>query len=115
MDKIIIRDLRVATIIGTLPQEKQDKQEVYINIELGCDLSKAGASDAIEDTIDYKRVKRAVLKHVESSNYNLLEALAESVAGICMDFKGVEKVKVSVDKPGALRFARSVAVEIERS
>jgi len=115
MDKIIIRDLRVATLIGTLPQEKLDKQEVYVNIELGCDLSKAGTSDSIEDTIDYKKVKRAVLKHVESSDYNLLEALAESVAGICMDFKGVERVKVSIDKPGALRFARSVAVEIERS
>ncbi len=115
MDKILIQDLRSSAIIGTLPQERQEKQEVLINIELGCNLAKAGASDSIEDTIDYKKVKRAVLRHVEESNYNLLEALAESIAGICMDFKGVESVKVNVAKPSALRFTRSVAVEIERS
>lgn len=115
MDKIHIRDLRAVTIIGTLPQERVERQEVTLNIELGCDLSKAGRSDRLEETIDYKAVKQAVLRQVEASSFKLLEALAESVAGVCMDFKGVERVKVSIDKPGALRFARSVAVEIERS
>ena len=115
MDKIYIRDLRAVTIIGTLPQERVEKQEVTLNIELGCDLYRACRSDALEDTIDYKAVKHAILKHVEASSYKLLEALAESVSGVCMDFRGVEKVKVTIDKPGALRFARSVAIEIERS
>lgn len=115
MDRIYIRDLRATSIIGTMPAERTEKQELVFNIELGCDLSSAGRSDSLEDTIDYKKVKRAVLKHVEASSFKLLEALAESVAGVCMDFKGVESVKVTVDKPGALRFARSVAVEIERS
>lgn len=115
MDKILIRDLRAVTIIGTLPQERVERQEVTVNIELGCDLARAGRTDNLSDTIDYKAVKQAVLRQVEASSFKLLEALAESVAGVCMDFPGVERVKVCVDKPGALRFARSVAIEIERS
>jgi len=114
MDKIVIRDLHLRTIIGTFPGERTQKQELLLNIELGCDLQPAAMSDDLKDTIDYKAVKLAVLSHAENAQYKLIETLAENVARICLEHEGVKTVKVSVDKPGALRFARSVAVEIER-
>ncbi len=115
MDKIHIRDLRLTAIIGTFPEERVKKQEIIFNISISCDLSKAGKSDSLVDTVDYKTMKQSILAHVENSQYFLIESLAESVAALCLNTEGVEEVTVTVDKPGALRFARSVAVEITRS
>jgi dihydroneopterin aldolase/D-erythro-7,8-dihydroneopterin triphosphate epimerase len=114
MDKIFIQDLRTAAVVGTLPHERTSVQEIVLNLELACDLAKAGRSDALEDTVNYKAVKQAVLKLVEASSFKLLEALAQNVADACLAFEGVEAVKVRIDKPNALRFAKSVAVEIQR-
>jgi FolB domain-containing protein len=114
MDKIHIRDLSLRTIIGTFPEERENRQDILLNIELRCDLAKAGKSDNLADTIDYKSVKKAIIAMVEASSFYLIEALVAKVADICLSYQGVESVKVTLDKPGALRFARSVAVEIER-
>ncbi len=114
MDKIIIRDLKVPTIIGTFEWERKEKQEIILNIELYCDLRKAGKSDRIDDTVDYKTMKKRIIDLIMKAEYFLIEKTAESVAELCLSTTGVEKVKVTVDKPGALRYARSVAVEIER-
>jgi dihydroneopterin aldolase/D-erythro-7,8-dihydroneopterin triphosphate epimerase len=114
MDKIYIRDLCVRCIIGIYPQERTDKQDVVINIVLEGDLSSAGRSDDIADTINYKTIKKRVLKLVEKSSFFLVEKLAEEIAVICLKEKLVRRVTVTLDKPGALRFARSVAVEITR-
>ncbi len=114
MDRIIIRDLRVRCIIGINDDERLEKQDVIINIAIYADLSKAGKSDKAEDTIDYKALKKSILSMVESSHYFLLEALAQAIADLCLQNPAVEEVTVSVDKPYALRFARSVAVEITR-
>ena len=114
MDKILIRDLKALAIIGTLPHERIQRQGLILNLELRCELSKAGRSDALEDTIDYSAVRDAVVAFIEASSFKLLEALADGVASTCLSFAGVQGVKVCVDKPGALRAARSVAVEIER-
>ena len=77
-------------------------------------MSRAGQSDRIEDTVDYKAVKKQVLQLVEKSSFLLIERLAEEIARLCLAAAGVQRVTVVVDKPGALRFARSVAVEITR-
>ncbi|HAK97329.1 MAG TPA: dihydroneopterin aldolase [Planctomycetes bacterium] len=114
-DRIHIRDLEVRCILGVLPEERREKQDVVINITLYADLAQAGATDSIEDTVDYKCIKKAVLAAAEQSSYRLLEALAEKIAAVCLQDEKVARVVVSVDKPGALRFAQSVAVEIERS
>ena len=114
MDKIYIRDLAFRCIIGVYPEERREKQDVIINIELDCDHSRAVQSDCINDAVDYKRIKKEIRTLVEESQYNLIEALAGSIADICLQDKGVQQVKVTVDKPGALRFARSVAVELTR-
>lgn len=113
-DRIYIRDLATRCIVGINPDERVNKQEVIINIVLEADLSKAGASDNIDDTVDYKRIKQAVLELVEKSEFLLIERLADAIAQVCLREPRVHAVQVTLDKPGALRFARSVAVEITR-
>lgn len=115
MDKIHIRDLLVRCIVGIYPDERREKQDVIINIVLHADLRKAGESDDIDDTVNYKTIKKEALAMVQQSEYFLLEKLAEQIAGIALKDSKVQRVDVSIDKPGALRFARSVAVEISRT
>ena len=114
MDKIIIKDLTIRCIIGVNADERREKQDVLINIILWADLGRAGKSDRFEDAVDYRAVKKKVLAAVEDSTYFLVEALAERIAAVCLDSAGVEAVQVTVEKPSALRFARSVGVEIRR-
>ena len=114
LDKIFIRDLACRCIVGINPDERKNKQDVIINIILYADLRAAGESDRIEDTVDYKRVKKDVIRLVEDSSFYLLEHLASRVADVCLASPRVDRVQVEVDKPGALRFARSVAVSVMR-
>ena len=114
LDRIHIRELACRCIVGINPDERTNKQDVIINLTLEADLSGACASDRIEDTIDYKRVKQSILKLVENSSFFLVERLAESIAEVCFGEPRVQGVTVSVDKPGALRFTRSVAIESTR-
>jgi FolB domain-containing protein len=115
LDKIHIRDLSVRCIVGINDWEREKKQDVIINITLHADLSNAAKSDAIEDTVNYKTLKNSIVEMVEGSSFQLVESLAESVAKICLQEILVQRVDVTVDKSGALRFARSVAVEISRT
>ena len=114
MDRISIRDLALRCIIGVQDFERREKQDVVINVELEADLREAGASDDIADTVDYKAIKKRIIALVEDSRFNLIEALAEAIARVALEDPRVERVKVLVEKPGALRFARSVGVEIVR-
>lgn len=114
-DRIHISDLMLRAIIGVNDWERVERQDVLLNITLFGDLHAAGASDQIEDTINYRTVAKKIIKHVEASTRFTVEALATDVARICLQEKGVLRVRVRIEKPGALRFARSVGVEIERS
>ena len=114
MDKIYIRDLALRCIIGIYPEERRERQEVIINLVLEGDFSAACRSDAIADAVDYKAIKKKIIPLVESSRFNLVEALAERIAAVCLQDAQVLRATVTVDKPGALRFARSAAVEIAR-
>lgn len=114
MDRIIINDLAARCIIGVNEEERRQKQEVVINLTVFTDLRRAGRSDRIEDTVDYRQFRNEVLGLVERSRYHLIEALAEAVAEVCLSRPAVQQVQVRVDKPGALLFARTVAVEITR-
>ena len=115
MDRICIQDLALRCIIGLYPEERREKQDVILNLTLFADLRRAGETDAIVDTVDYKSIKGQVRELVEQSSFELIERLATEVARVCLAAPLVQRVVVRVDKPGALRFARSVAVEIERS
>lgn len=114
-DRIYIRDLALRCIIGIYPDERREKQDVIINVVMEGDLSAAPQSDAIEDTINYKSIKKAILKLVEGSDFNLIETMASRILDICLSDAKVDRATVTVDKPGALRFARSVAVEMSRA
>ncbi len=116
MDKIYIRDIALRCIVGVYEAERLEKQDVVVNVTLHTDLSKAGETDDFADTVDYKAVKKAIVTLVENSNYFLLEALASAIAGTCLRIDPrIEQVEVLAEKPGALRFARTVGVEICRS
>lgn len=114
LDRIHIRDLTSRCIVGINSDERVNKQDVIINITLEADLRDACATDRIEDTVDYKRVKQSILVMVEKSEFFLIERLAQAIADLCLSHARVQVAHVSVDKPGALRFARSVAVEVTR-
>lgn len=114
LDCIHIRDLGLRCILGVYPEERREKQDVVINITLWTDLRPAGLSDCLEDTVDYKTMKKAIMAMVEASSFTLIERLAQAIADICLEQPKVQRVSVMVDKPAALRFARSVAVQIFR-
>jgi len=114
MDRIMIKELLVRCVLGLSPEERREKQDVLISVTLVTDLGRPGRSDRFEDSVDYRAVKKDIVAAAESSNYHLAEALAERAAEICLSHPGVQQVQVTIEKPGALRFARSVAVEIER-
>jgi dihydroneopterin aldolase/D-erythro-7,8-dihydroneopterin triphosphate epimerase len=114
LDRIHIRDLHLRCIIGIYDEERRDKQDLLMNIVMYTDLSEAGKTDRIEDTVDYKSIKKNIIAMVEKSECLLIEHLAQKIADICLSDPRVRRAVVTVDKPGALRFARSVAVEIVR-
>lgn len=114
-DSIEIRDLLLRCIVGINPEERVKKQDVIINITLFGDMRRAGRSDDIEDAINYKTLTKRVIQLVEESQFFLVEKLAHSIAGIAIQEFGVERARISVEKPGALRFARSVGVTVERT
>ena len=107
-------DLLLRCIVGINDDERTQEQDVVVNITLYGDLSAAVRSDCIRDTVNYKAIKKRVIAMVERSEYFLVEALAGRIADICLGDARVERVRVKLEKPGALRFARSVGVEIIR-
>lgn len=114
-DRIHVRDLNLRCIIGIYPEERKDRQDVVVNLVLEGDFSRAARTDAIEDTANYKTITKRIIQLVENSEFFLVETLAERIAEVCLADPRVDRATVTLDKPGALRFARSVAVEITRS
>ena len=114
-DKIYIKDLLLRCIIGINDEERVNKQDIVINITMEADLRKAGESDNIDDTVNYKKIKQDIIKLVENSEYFLVEKMASEIANLCLQNERVQKARVLVEKPAALRFARTVGVEVCRS
>ncbi len=115
MDQIHIKDLVVRGIIGINPDERVNRQDVLVNITMWADTSKAAATDDIDDAVNYKTITKRVIAHIEEGEPMLVERLVQELADICLEDERVEKVEVTVEKPGALRFARSVGITIIRS
>jgi dihydroneopterin aldolase/D-erythro-7,8-dihydroneopterin triphosphate epimerase len=113
-DEIQIRDLLLRTIIGINEDERRNRQDVLINITMYADTRRAGISDDIADAVNYRTITKRILQLVEGSQFFLVERMAAEIAGICLEDTRVQRVRVSVEKPGALRFARSVGVIVER-
>jgi FolB domain-containing protein len=114
MDEIYIKDLLLRAIIGINEEERRNRQDVLINVVLYADTRPAGESDDIANSVNYRTVAKRMIQMVETSQFYLVEKLAAEIAALCLDDPRVERVRVTVEKPGALRFARSVGVGIER-
>ena len=115
MDKVFIKDLLVRGIIGINDWERENKQDILINVVMHTNLLPAGKSDDIADTPNYRTVAKGIISHIELSQRFTVEALAADIAKICLDENHVDKVTVRIEKPSAVRFSKSVGVEIERS
>jgi len=116
MDRIVIKDLVVRGIVGIKPDEREHEQDVLLNVTLWADTSPAAASDDIADAVNYRTVSKAMIAHVASGSPFLVERLAAELLEIC--FRTDERIveaEVAVEKPGALRHARSVGVVVRRT
>jgi len=114
MDIVFINDLRIETIIGIYDWERKVKQTISLDLEMGTDIRKSAATDAIEDTLNYKAVAKRLIAFVGDSEYQLVETLAEKITGIVLSEFDVPWLKLTVHKPGAVRGSRDVGVIIER-
>ncbi len=115
MDTIFLRGLKVEAIIGIFQWERAATQSITIDLEMATDVARAAASDSIEAALNYKSVAKRIIAFAESSEFALVETLAESLARIVVMEFDVPSVRLSVSKPGAIEGSRDVGVTIERS
>lgn len=114
-DRILIKDLLIRGIVGLNEWEREKRQDILINLTIDVDARTSGVSDDVEDSLNYRTVAKDIIEYVESSNHFLVEALATAISRIVLVEHGARRVVVRVEKPGALRFAASVGVEIDRT
>ena len=116
MDRIHIKDLSVPGIIGIKPDERVNEQEILINATLWVDTSPAAASDDIADAANYRTITKAIIAHIRQGEPMLVERLVQEIADLIFATEPlVQEAEVTVEKPGALRYARSVGITIHRS
>ncbi len=115
MDKIFITDLLARGVIGVYDWERERPQEIRINLTLYVDLRAAGKSDNLDDSLSYSAIALQAQALAETVARQTVEALAADLARLCLQDRRVQKVLVRVEKPGVVRFTRSVGVEIERT
>jgi dihydroneopterin aldolase len=114
MDKIFLHALKTEAIIGIFDWERQVKQAVLVDLEMGADVRKAALTDSIDDTLNYKRIAKRVLAFIEASQYHLVETLTEQIAMLLLAEFDLAWVRVMLSKPGAVRSSRDVGVIVER-
>jgi len=115
MDIVFINGLKIDTVIGIYDWEKKIRQDIVLDIEMEFDISKAGKSDDIKDTLNYKSIGKRIIDFVKNAKFGLVETLAEEICKIIVcEFK-VKSVKLKLDKGEALRGASGVGVVITRN
>ncbi len=114
MDIVFIRDLRIDTVIGIYDWERQIRQTISLDLEMGTDIRPAATAEDIHQALDYKAVAKRLIQLVSTSEFLLVETLAERIAAVVREEFGVPWVKVTLNKLGALRGAHGVGILIER-
>lgn len=114
MDIVFIRDLKIETVIGIYDWERKIKQQISLDVDMATDIKKAASSDNIDDTLNYKAVAKRLINYVETSDFELVEALAENICSIIINEFSVPWVRLTLNKPGAVSGSSSVGVMIER-
>ena len=115
MDKVFITDLEVETVIGIYDWEREVRQLISISLVMDFDLTKAAKTDKIEDSLNYKKISKRIIKLSETLKSKLIENLAQKIADTVLKEFPVSSIVVTVEKPGALRGSKSVGVTIKRS
>ncbi|MFK8052988.1 MAG: dihydroneopterin aldolase [Woeseiaceae bacterium] len=115
MDKIFLKSLTIDAVVGLWDWERKITQKVVVDLEMGADIAKAAKSDSIEDTLNYKAVAQRVTAFVQERKALLVETLAEGIAGLVIDEFDVPWVRVTINKPGAIRGSEAVGIQIERT
>jgi dihydroneopterin aldolase len=113
-DRIFLRGLTAECIIGFIDWERRVKQTVVVDLELPVDCERAATRDEVADTVDYKRVAKRALAYIAASEFKLVETLAQRLAMVLLEEFALDWVRVSLNKPGAIRNSRDVGVVIER-
>ncbi|WP_151703806.1 dihydroneopterin aldolase [Nitrincola alkalilacustris] len=114
MDLVYIRELQVETIIGIYDWERQVRQTVSLDLEMGTDIRAAAATEDIENTLNYKSVSKRLISFISESEFLLVETMAEEIAQLVLDEFSVPWLRLRLGKPGAIRGAKDVGVIIER-
>ncbi|MGI9658178.1 MAG: dihydroneopterin aldolase [Gaiellaceae bacterium] len=116
LDQIHIRDLSTVGIVGIKPAERVTPQEILINATMWADTSAAATSDSIDETVNYRTIAKAMIKHVREGEPMLVERLSEELAQLVLATDDrVQEVELTVEKPTALRHARSVGITVRRT
>lgn len=115
MDTIFLEQVKVQTKLGVPEWERMVEQTIILDIEICYDLSKAGKSDSIQDTIDYGAVVARIRETLSQNSFKLVEALAEHICQLILSEFGALSVKIRVAKPGILAGLKALGVVIERS
>ena len=114
-DRIFLRGLEIDCIIGFIEWERRIKQTIVVDVEMPVDCRRAALTDEVADTLDYKRVSKRIIAFVEASEFKLVETLAHKMAMLLLEEFGMDWVRLSVNKPGAIRGSRDVGVSIHRT
>ncbi|MEL6950036.1 MAG: dihydroneopterin aldolase [Pseudomonadota bacterium] len=114
MDRVVIEGLEITCVIGAWEWERHITQKLVVDLAMGTDIAAAAASDALSDAVNYAAVAERVEAFVVETEAVLIERLAEGIAQLVLAEFGVSRVSVRVAKPGAVRAASTVAIEIER-
>lgn len=114
MDRIFIKNLRARGVIGVSDREREKPQDILISVTVLTDTRRAGETDQIDDSVDYRALSKKLQAHAEVAARYTVEALANDLARLCLEDPRVERAIVRVEKPGAVRFSETVGVEVER-
>jgi len=114
MDIIFIRDLRVETLIGVYPQERQKRRTLLLDLELGTNIRPAAATDHLDDTLNYQAVAQRIIEFAAASDCRLVETLGERIADLVLREFRAPWLRLTVRKPGAVPEASEVGIIIER-
>ncbi len=114
MDIVYIKELAVETVIGIYDWERRIRQTVVLDLEMGTDIRAAAATEDIENTLNYKSVSDRLIGFIESSEFLLVETMAEEIAALVLKEFPVPWLRLRLGKPGAVPTAADVGVIIER-
>ncbi len=101
MDKIILPCMDFMACHGVYQIEKENPQLFRVSLVMETDVTQAGGTDKIEDTINYAQIYSQVKALVEGQTFNLIEKLATEIARLVLKEERIAQVTVRVEKQGA--------------